>query len=371
MKKILPGLVAGALLLVLWPAAALGAPATVTVRVEGATQTLQRQDHADHLHGPGSQAARSLADLRRRTSAGGALELATGGDWGGNYDLELRAGTSTESGLRTTQSTPAPEGNYWAFWLNGRPANLGACAQELEQGDEVLFFADCYGATCINPLPLRLTVPATATRGRALAAKVERLTGNGTATAVAGATIAGPGVSVQTAGDGTAQVTPPSAGRLVLTATATAGVRVAETVTVVEPGQALPPASGGGGGPVANDTSAPVTRLTGLRRGYARGRGPRRLAGTVTDPSGVQVIKLRLTRKRDGRCSWYSGRQERFRAGRCGRRAPWFAIGDDPTWSYLLPERLGPGRYTLEAKAVDKAFNRDDRRPARARFQVR
>ena len=39
MKKILPGLVAGALLVMLWPAAALAAPVTVNLRVEGAAAT--------------------------------------------------------------------------------------------------------------------------------------------------------------------------------------------------------------------------------------------------------------------------------------------------------------------------------------------
>ena len=52
---------------------------------------------------------------------------------------------------------------------------------------------------------------------------------------------------------------------------------------------------------------------------------------------------------------------------RCGRG--WFLrIGDRADWSYLLPARLGRGRYVLEVKATDGAFNRGT--PARGRFRV-
>jgi hypothetical protein len=35
-----------------------------------------------------------------------------------------------------------------------------------------------------------------------------------------------------------------------------------------------------------------------------------------------------------------------------------FRIGDRPDWSYLLPRRLGRGRYTLRVAAIDRAGNR-------------
>ena len=52
------------------------------------------------------------------------------------------------------------------------------------------------------------------------------------------------------------------------------------------------------------------------------------------------------------------GLHQRFRNSRCGRRVN-FKIGDRADWSYLLPKRLGKGRYVLDAIAVDKAGNRD------------
>ena len=40
-------------------------------------------------------------------------------------------------------------------------------------------------------------------------------------------------------------------------------------------------------------------------------------------------------------------------------RRAYFRIGDRQDWSYLLPRRLGPGRYVLDAVAIDKAGNRE------------
>ena len=76
------------------------------------------------------------------------------------------------------------------------------------------------------------------------------------------------------------------------------------------------------------------------------------------------MVKLRLTRI-DGRsCTYFSGKSERFRLNsraRCG--APhgfWFSVGDRSDVDYLLPSKLPRGRYVLDVKATDKAFNRDD-----------
>jgi hypothetical protein len=87
------------------------------------------------------------------------------------------------------------------------------------------------------------------------------------------------------------------------------------------------------------------------------------------------MVKLRLTRDDNGRCAYFSGRKERFVASRCGAtHGFWFAIGDRADWSYLLPSRLPRGRYVLDVNAIDKAYNRDDRRRRggnRVVFEVR
>ena len=67
-------------------------------------------------------------------------------------------------------------------------------------------------------------------------------------------------------------------------------------------------------------------------------------------------MRLAITRRKGGRCTAYDGVRERFKAHRCGGWKS-FRIGDRADWSYLLPERLGPGRYTIRVVAIDKAGN--------------
>ena len=122
--------------------------------------------------------------------------------------------------------------------------------------------------------------------------------------------------------------------------------------------------------PAARDTTAPVTTVP-LRDGavFSRRRAPRLLRGRVgDDPSGLYSVKLRLTQRVGRHCSYFSGRRERFRRMYCGGGS-FMRIGDQSDWSYLLPKRLGRGRYVLEAKAIDNAFNRGA--PSRVRFRVK
>ena len=84
--------------------------------------------------------------------------------------------------------------------------------------------------------------------------------------------------------------------------------------------------------------------VAGLRNGavYSRRRAPRLLRGSVAaDPSGLYSVKLRLTRRVGRRCSYFSGRRERFVRMRCGRGS-FLRIGDRADWSYLLPEAARP-----------------------------
>ena len=75
---------------------------------------------------------------------------------------------------------------------------------------------------------------------------------------------------------------------------------------------------------------------------------------------------MRLTRNDRGRCTYFSGRSERFRTNRrakCGaENGFWFAINAAPSLDYLLPRALPRGRYVLDVNVIDKACNRDDAR---------
>ena len=338
----------------------MAAPSNVTVRIEGAANTLVEEGGFTTATTPVNKGGKGDCS---GTSAAGALERATGGDWDGTY-YGASVGYGVERIFGETYTFNA-RGDYWAFWVNGRAASVGICATELQEGDDVLFFVDqCFDAqppdfACKNPpvRPLELTAPTSAQAGQPVEVSVTTLDGNGGSSPTEGARVTGGGADATTGVDGKATVTFGQSGPVTLKATKAGSVRsAAEKLAVSAPGQ--PPVVPE---PVASDTAAPVARIAGIRSGqrFKRKKAPRTLRGSVTpDPSGLRAVKLSLTRSSGGRCQLYSPTKERFRRSRCGRRVN-FSIGDRQDWSYLLPNRLGKGRYVLDVIAVDKLGNRD------------
>ena len=103
---------------------------------------------------------------------------------------------------------------------------------------------------------------------------------------------------------------------------------------------------------------------------FSRRKAPRTLRGHVApDPSGLCGVKIRLLRKTGRKCAFFSGGRERWRRTHLCWHGAFFKIGDRADWSYLLPKRLGRGRYRLEAYAIDGAINRGPIK--RVRFRVR
>jgi len=385
-SRLLAVLVGGALFGALIPggAAFAAAPADVTVRIEGTATTLV----------PRTTVRTSTTEINKDnnpahncsgTGAAGALEKATGGDWSGPWFDGLGYSVQTIKG--ESHIFPAPE--YFALWINNRAATEGICGTttELQQGDNVLFFVDrCVAGPaptflCTNPpvLPLGLSTPRTVTTGGAFTVSVVEYAPNGTPSPVAGATVSGGDVPVTTDGAGNAAVTVSAGGTFSLRATKdNRAPSAAESACASTGSDGLcgnpppivvddPCATNGRDGSCGTlDSTAPAAAITGIREGqrFARGKAPRRLTASVTfDVSGLQVVKLRLTRTVGPRCTYYSGRSEQFRRAPCGiNRAPWFAVGDRQQVDYLLPEKLARGRYVLDVNAVDKAFNRDDAR---------
>jgi hypothetical protein len=201
--------------------------------------------------------------------------------------------------------------------------------------------------------------------------------GNVTREAVANATVSGAGASVSTTTDGTAQITLGARGPAVLRATHYGDIRSATEAVCVTDGT-----DGACGSPVASagastclttgddgacgtrDRRPPLGKILSIREGqrFGGGRGPRTLSGIVApDPSGLAAVRLRLTRNDGGRCATFDGRTERFATlKRCGAaHGKWFNVGDREAWSYLLPARLGRGRYVLDVQARDRAGNVD------------
>ncbi len=366
------GLLAGVVCLAL-AAPAVAAPVTVDLRVEGKSATLfegpvttdvrtfrftgdatqHRCDGtADENQGPSPSPVPTRGAVFAQAAEQAPFTIA--GTWSDSFGSPSFSEVAGED-----VNFDAGSGRFFAEYNNGAFASFGSCGDPVQTGDRVLF---AY-ATGSEQL-LALAGPATAKPGESVTVKV---TDAGTGDPVADAAVGGR----QTGADGTAVLGPlTQRGTNDFKAEKTGAIRSNRArvcVTDGADGACGTTAPGGGGGiappplPLA-DKAAPAARIAGIASGkrYSRKRAPRTLRGTVApDPSGLRAVKLSLTRSVGGRCQLYSPSQERFRNSRCGRRVN-FAIGDRPDWSYLLPSRLGKGRYVLDVIAVDKLGNRDE-----------
>jgi hypothetical protein len=358
------------------PAGAVAAPANVAVRVEGTAGTVVPRTAVRTTTAAVNKDGQAGHDCSG-TSAAGALDRATGGDWAGTWFDGLGYAAT-----RIRGQTADPSREFWALWVNYRFSDVGLCDAELQNTDDVLLFLDCFGAGCTSPKPLRLSrVPAEAPAGGAATVKVETFQTSGTfpdptvtqAVPAPAATVRVGARTFTTGADGTARISFAGDGPVEVQATKANHVRSAIERTCVACGPSAPPPAGGR--PVAPDTTAPRGRILGIREGqrFRRRKAPRVLRGTVTnDPSGIRTVKLRLTRQLGRRCWYFSGSRERFLARRCGTRHV-FKVGDGSKWSYLLPERLRRGRYVLDVIAMDRRRNRDVLQRGRSRvvFHVR
>ncbi len=366
-------------------AASAGTPAAVTVTVQGFNgQTLLAPTVVTTNTTPINVDGNSADDCSG-TSAGGALYDAVHGDWGVSYDSGLGVSINAIDGLDLGSTSDA----YWAFYYDGSYASLGACSQELTSGDQVAFAASCYqtGPDCLTTLtetapsastvgvgsPVTVTVGSTAawSPGSSPALPTDAIVSAGGQSAVVGAngeatlTFSSPGtytlqatapdpgwrasntetVCVHSGNDGTCGTSKPAVTQTTTTTTTStpapaASVGVQGATTLVEPK-----------GPDA--IWATVENVINSHV-YSGVRAPRTLDWKVSLTGTLSAVRLRLTRNDAGRCSYYDGTSERFRASGCGAdRAPYFDVGTSPTLDYLLPTRLGPGRYVLDVEGVD------------------
>jgi hypothetical protein len=362
------GLAAGVLALTAAPA--LAAPVTVDLRIEGATRTLYEgpvtTDTAPFVASDGPHACGTTPTRGAVISAAAqAGRFAMTAIWDANY------GSPTfESIAGENVGYDGASGRYLAEYLDGKGAGVGACGDPVTTGQRVLFAYSAYGDTV-----LALSGPATAKPGEKVTLKVTDAKPDGGP--VAGASVAG----VESGADGTVVVGPFSdRGDHDLKATKDGAIRSNRVRVCVTTGAdgacgTSVPVTPGAQTPVvvaATDTTAPRGKLTGVNDHQVFTSGPRDLRGSFSDSSGLKVVKLRLTKRVGKKCWYFSGKQERFRGTRCGRGA-YFAIGERADWSYLLPAQLGPGRYVLDAVAIDGAGNRTplQRGSTRVVFSVR
>jgi hypothetical protein len=317
----------------------------VTVRVEGLSETklppTQVTTTAEKVVKNGNQ-----EDSCPGTSAIGALQVATGGNWTGPWNAKYNQYEIYSIEGENYPFESGSEANYyWDFWLNYKESNIGACGAVLEPGDQVLFFVACYGAKCPpEQSPLGIEAPASASVGEPINVIVKQYTSGGEPSPAVGATITGGGASATTDSTGHATLTFPSAGSYLLrvngSPTGRAAVRTEADICVHNGNDGSCGASGAAGSSPSSGSgshspgaaSAPYTgpyavvaRVRALLEGhhYSRSHAPRILTGTVSAPVAIKDVELRLTRtvtRGSGahRCSYYDGRTDRFRAMRCG-----------------------------------------------------
>src|SRR4051794_10528827 len=309
---------------------ALSAPAShaatvnATVRVEGQSQTLLPTT-------PVTLDSTKPVVLADKTcpgdSAAAALDQATRGNW------DRKQFTNTILG----ETHKFDNNDYWAFWFDEKYATQGICDQTLTNGDRVLALVDVSGpppdyASTVYPIAIT-GAPASANRGATAAVTVVQYDTSGKPAPLVGATVSGGAGAVTTGADGRATVTFDRAGQVALRA-----VKASERSDVVgvcvhegDDGTCgtTAPASGAGGAGGASSTStsqqstlspsggrdllAPAGRLAELEDGhvFGHGKGPRLLKGTVgDDPSGLLMVKLRLTMNRGGTCGSWSSKVE-------------------------------------------------------------
>ncbi len=334
------GLAAG--LLAVAAAPALAAPVTVDLRIEGATRTL--------FEGP------VTTDVRPFNFTGGephecgtdvtsgqviaAAPITIAGTWNdgfGNPTFDTVAGEDVRYDVATER--------YLAEFKNGATTDSGSCDIAVTNGDRVLFAYSRFGDKV-----LALSGPASVKTGETVTLKV---TDAATGAAVAGAKVG----QATSAADGAVTAGPWSnAGVQDLKAEKAEFVRsnrVRVTVTAGDapPATVLPlPVTG------ERDRTPPTATL--LRH------SARQLSGSfAADPSGIKMVKLRLTKRLGKRCWYFSGRMERFRRTKCGNGA-YFRIGDRA--DVVVPAARAADPWALRARC-DRHRRRLQPHAARAR----
>ncbi|MGA7704928.1 MAG: hypothetical protein WB998_08545 [Solirubrobacteraceae bacterium] len=362
------------------PSVLANQPSTVTVRVVGLTgTTLLPQTSVTTTAAPIEP---ETGHACSGTSAGGALYDAIHGNWVVKYESFGYAIDGIQ-GLNFPAFSPSsPPDAYWSFWLNDMPATEGACGQELESGDDIVFFAQCIelGTDCPASATapqhfLTETAPAASSVqvGTPLAVTVgSQSTESGAKESLpSGVTVSAGSISATPNAQGVATLTFPSPGTYTLEASAPDSVPSDPHTVCVHNGpdgtcgtQVLTacatessPAGGCGGPGIVPPPPATVTTVAaGVKPGhvYPKRKAPRILKGSVNVPAGgtLKEVRIGLLRRTGKRCFAFNGSKERFVKSRCGA-AKFFSVGDTESFSYLLPAALPRGRYVYDVEAVD------------------
>jgi hypothetical protein len=320
--------------------------------------------------------AESPGDTCPGTSALGALQLATSGNWSGPWEAEFNQYSIYTIQGETHEFEASSNANYyWSFWLDNKESTVGACAAELQAGDQVLFFPACYGAACptSEPTPLAIEAPTTANVGEQVNVTVEQYNSKGEATPAVGANLGGGGTSAVT--DAQGHATLKFAGDGTYTLRASSGFEEPpairdETMICVHEGNDGSCGTTRPGAPNLGNTGPPTVHVTpvvgdiatvgGVKNAhhYSHRKGPRILQGLVQVPASgtLREVRISLQHRKGKHCTVFSGTKEAFVRARCGATR-FFSVGDAESFTYLLPSSLPPGRYVYDIEAIDGTGN--------------
>src|SRR5215213_2811851 len=227
--------------------AAVAAPVTVNLRVEGVSDAIfdgQVVTDAHHTTTPSDGVARPCDG----TNSGGApTPTAIGALDDGSKAAGFAWDAKWNSGfgdyytfLRIGSETIDSSSHYLAFYLNWVYADLGGCSQSVKQGDDVLFAHSNFSQSKV----LRLSGPTTATTGESVTVRVEEFDGFNS-TPAAGASVLG----ATTGADGSANLSFGQKGIYRLKAERSDAVRSNAVVLCVDPPGAAPCTSTDGTAP--------------------------------------------------------------------------------------------------------------------------
>jgi hypothetical protein len=321
----------------------------------------------------------------------GALDAVTKGDWNGSQYGATR--------ILSEDHPFIPGDAGWVFVVNGVARADYGCTAPVQENDKILWYAsagfgDFHVDTGFDD-PVLLDAPTAAVPGKAFTVTATNTDtsydsfGAPTGTAFspsAGAAISGGVATATTGADGKASVTVAGGPyTLVVSKDKRAPARIVGCATTGSDGlcgttlrpclvgndgcgtlPSGPPApcvtngsDGFCGSPDKVVANAAITAVSEGKK-YKKGAGPRELAGKVAnDGSGIADVRLRLTRNDGGKCATYDAKTEKFKAlKKCGAsHGVWFSVGAKQDFTYLLPSKLGRGRYVLDVEVTDKAGN--------------
>lgn len=155
-----------------------------------------------------------------------------------------------------------------------------------------------------------------------------------------------------------------------------AGDGGATTTTTTPATTETTPADAPAAGPPPRDVVAPGTSVAGISDGalFTPRTAPRTITVDVADdPSGLLMLKLRITRRLGDRCWSWSRTHGAFRRIRCGSRGWFYRAATAAPFTFDAHAKLPPGRYVLDVQAIDRAYNRTPGARGRSRivFTVR